>query len=134
MLNVLDGQVASAGIIVSGPPAAVESGGAIEMVMDYDSQKCYIAVYTPEAVAAGYPQPPRSVTQLEFVGRAYPVDDALYPAVSLYMGGVSVRVEEASTDVAPGGSVGGFGAPVAPVVTTAQPDPRAAPLSPLLNR
>jgi hypothetical protein len=64
------------------------------MVMDYGSQKCYIAVYTPDAVAAGYSQPPQSVSQLEFAGRAFPVYGALYPAVRLHMDGVSVRVEE----------------------------------------
>jgi hypothetical protein len=97
MLDVNDGEVcASSGDIFSGAPPVVLPGGAVEMVIDYDNQKCFIAVYTPDAVVAGYPQPPQSVSQLEFVGKPYPADGTLYPAVSLYMDGVSVRVEEPS--------------------------------------
>jgi hypothetical protein len=103
MLNVQNGHVFSSfGVTVSGAPPVVLPGGAIEIIMDYDSQKCFIAVYTPEAVAAGYPQPPQSVSQLEFAGRAFPADGTLFPAVTLYMDGVSVRVEEPGTDAADG--------------------------------
>jgi hypothetical protein len=101
MLNILEGRVSSSvGVTVFGPRPVVSPGGAVEMVMDYDSQKCYIAVYTADAVAAGYPQPPQSVSELEFTGKPFPADGALYPAVSLYMDGVSVRVEEPGTDAA----------------------------------
>jgi hypothetical protein len=148
MLDVQDGAVSSSvGATVCGPRPAVMPGGAIEMVIDYDSQNCFIAVYTPDAVAAGYPQPPQSVSLLEFAGKAFPVYGALNPAVSLYMDGVSVRVEEPSAGAAiatvrapvgfpgpaPRGSfVGGnFGATGTPVVTTTQqPHSWAAPFAP----
>jgi hypothetical protein len=93
-INVQGGGVFSDfGVTLSGPRPVVWPGGAIEMVMDYDTQKCYIAVYSPAAVAAGYPQPPQSVSQLEFAGTPFAADGMLYAAVCLYMDGVSVRVE-----------------------------------------
>jgi hypothetical protein len=70
-------------------------GGAIELEVDRDSRKCKVGVYTPEAVAAGYPQPLRQLfeRELNFKGTAFAADGILYPAVSLYEDGVSVRVE-----------------------------------------
>jgi hypothetical protein len=101
MFNVHDGVVsASSGGIFSGAFPVVLPGGAVEMVMDYGSQKCFIAVYTPDAVAAGYPQPPQSVSELKFADRAFPADGTLYPAVSVCIDGVSVRVEEPITGAA----------------------------------
>jgi hypothetical protein len=103
MLNVSDGHVSSSvRVTVSGARPIVLPGGAIQMVMDYDNQRCYIAVYTPDAVAARYSQPPQSVTLLEFEGRPFPADGTLYPAVSLCMDGVSVRVVEPLTSAALG--------------------------------
>jgi hypothetical protein len=103
MLNVLFGTLSSSvDVSVSGPRPVLRQGGAVEMVFDYDSQKCFIAAYTPDAVVAGYSQPPQSVTELEFAGRAFPADGALYPAVRLFMDGVTVHVEEPS----PGAAIG----------------------------
>jgi hypothetical protein len=120
MLNVSDGTVSSSvSVTVSGARPVVVPGGAVELVIDYDSQKCFIAVYTPEAVAARYPQPPQHVALLEFAGKPFPASGALYPAVSLYQDGTSVRVEEDATARVP---VGLFG-PAPAGLVGAGPDP-----------
>jgi hypothetical protein len=73
----------------------VLSGGAIELEVDRDSRKCNVGVYTPEAVAAGFLEPPLQLPlhELDLTGTAFAADGILYPAVSLHTDGVSVRVE-----------------------------------------
>jgi hypothetical protein len=76
-------------------PGSLLPGGAIELGVDRDTCKCKVGVYTPGDVAAGYPQPPLQLPQheVDFTGTAFAADGILYPAVSLWVEGVSVRVE-----------------------------------------